>query len=100
MNTKEIHVHTNIKTCPTDALNDYVGMINVIAKEQRAVVHTTQIAILSDVWWYLDNGVRIFIHNNGKVLEVKEGMDGTNKDIRRGHNIMRLLLGHCFGDIC
>lgn len=57
-------------------------------------IHTTSIANIS--FDLLDLGYRIFLHRNNKVLECKPGMDGTERDIRYEHNILRLIMGHTF----
>ena len=45
----------------------------------------------------LERGYRIYLVKDAKVLEVYPGMDNfSNKDIRFGHNLRRLLLGGFF----
>ena len=61
---------------------------------------TTQVSLLRNAWDYIAQGKRVFIHNGSEVLEVEEHMKGTEKDIRIGNDLSRLLLGGTFGEIC
>ena len=58
------------------------------------IIHTTALTMLS--FDLLDLGYRIFLHENNKVLECKPGMDGTEKDVRRVHNILRMVVAGVF----
>lgn len=58
------------------------------------VIHTTALTMLS--FDLLDLGYRIFLHENNKVLECKPGMDGTEKDVRKVHNILRMVVAGVF----
>ena len=57
-------------------------------------IHTTSLANIT--FDLLDLGYRIFLHRNNKILECRPGMDGTEKDIRREHNIFRLIRAKIF----
>lgn len=103
---KEIHFYTNLNNTKQaseyDLDNmeiDYFSTISAIS-DDKELIKTTQLCLLRNAWDYIDIGYRVFIHNDDKVLEVKEHMSGTNKDIKRGVDISRLLLGGLFGGIC
>ena len=103
---KEIHFYTNLtneeQTSEWDLDNmlvDYYTANKAIDDPNERMVKTTQLSLLQNSWDYINRGVKVFIHNGNKVLEVKEHMDGTDKDIRVGHNIQTLLLGGTFGKI-
>lgn len=103
---KEIHFYTNLtneeQTSEKDLdtmLVDYFTSCEAIENPNVEVVKTTQIALLRNAWDYIRRGDAVFIHNGRKVLEVKEHMEGTNKDIRVGHNIQNILTGGTFGPI-
>ena len=103
---KEIHFYTNLtneeQTSEWDLdtmLVDYYTAKKAIEDPNESMVKTTQLSLLQNSWDYINRGDKVFIHNGDKVLEVKEHMDGTEKDIRTGHNIQTLLLGGTLGPI-
>lgn len=63
---------------------------------------------VNDIWTYdlahlsfdiIDMGYTIIIAYNGKFLTCYPGMDSVGKkDIRKGHNLLKLLLGGYFDD--
>ena len=59
-------------------------------------IHTTSLASIT--FDLIDLDYRIFLHRNNKVLECKPGMEGTEKEIRREHNIFKLIRVHVFDD--
>ncbi len=63
-------------------------------KQGRDRINTTSLASIT--FDLLDLGYRIFLHRNNKVLECKPGMGGTEKEIRKGHNLLKLIIGHVF----
>lgn len=63
------------------------------------MIHTTAISVLSSFSWLLDNGYKIYLHENSKEFEIKEGnVEATDKEIRKGHNIMRMWIAGVFED--
>ena len=58
------------------------------------IIHTTALTMLS--FDLLDSNYRIYLHENNKVLECKPGMEGTEKDIRKAHNILRIVVADVF----
>jgi hypothetical protein len=93
---KEIHFYMDFPFDPVHTFKTYDGTKYAIEKG-REIINTTSIANIS--FDLLDLGYRIFVHRNGRVLECKLGsMDGTEKEIRRGHNLLRLILGHTFDE--
>ena len=106
-NMKEIHFYTNLtneeQTSEKDLDTmcvDYVTTKEAIRDADTGVVRTTQLSFLRNAWDYIAAGHEVYIHNGNEVLQVKEHMKGTDKDIRIGHDISRLLIGGTFGDIC
>jgi len=104
---KEIHFYTNLtneeQTSEWDLDTmcvDYYATNEAINNPDEEIVKTTQLSFLRNSWDYINQGWKVFIHNVDKVLEVKEHMDGTDKDIRPGHNILTLLIGGTFGELC
>ena len=103
---KEIHFYTNLtneeQTSEWDLDTmcvDYYTSNQAIEDPDEKIVKTTQLSLLVNAWDYINRGDRVFIHNGSSILEVKEHMEGTNKDIRTGHNIHTLLIGGTFGKI-
>ena len=103
---KEIHFYTNltneVQTSEWDLdtmFVDYFTTNEAIEVSNEKIIKTTQLSFLKNAWDYINRGHRVFIHNGDKVLEVKEHMEGTDKDIRYGHNIETLLIGGTFGSI-
>jgi hypothetical protein len=92
---KEIHFY---KDYPYDVPNDVLLITHNGTKwaveNSVKVIHTTALTMLS--FDLLDDGYRIFLHENDKVLECKPGMEGTEKDIRYEHNIFKLIRGRYF----
>ena len=60
------------------------------------VIHTVALTLLS--FDLLDSNYKIYLHENNRVLECKPGMDGTEKDIRRAHNILKIVVADVFDD--
>jgi hypothetical protein len=66
-------------------------------KQGRDRINTTSLANIT--FDLLDIDYRIFVHRNGRVLECKLGsMDGTEKEIRKAHNLLKLIMGHVFDE--
>lgn len=103
---KEIHFYTNLtneeQTSEWDLDTmcvDYYTTDKAINDPDERIVKTTQLSFLRNSWDYINGGDKVFIHNGNKVLEVKDHMEGTSKDILYGHNIQTLLIGGTFGPI-
>ena len=106
MNMKAIHFFTNLTNDEQVNENwldtmcvDYFTTNEAINDPKVERVRTTQLSFLRNSWDYIDKGWRVFIHNGEQVLEVKEHMTGTDKDIRKGHDLYKLLIGGTFGEI-
>jgi hypothetical protein len=58
-------------------------------------IHTTSLVDLS--FELIDKGYDIFVVKNGRTLHCYPGMNSVgNKDIRYGHNLMKLVVGGYF----
>ena len=92
---KEIHFYLDINYMHIkDCYHAYDETDDAINNNEK-IIHTTSIANIS--FDLLDFEYRIFVHRNGRVLECKLGsMDGTEKEIRKAHNILKLIMGHVF----
>lgn len=93
---KEIHFYMDFRYNHVHSFKTYDGTKYAIEKGVE-IIHTTSIANIS--FDLLDLGYRIFVHRNGRVLECKLGsMDGTEKEIRKAHNLLKLIMGHVFDE--
>lgn len=93
---KEIHFYLDAPYDPARTFHTYDGTNDAI-KKGREIIHTTSIANIS--FDLLDLGYRIFVHRNGRALECKLGsMDGTEKEIRKAHNLLKFIMGHVFDE--
>lgn len=105
---KEIHFYTNLtnedQTSDWDLETmcvDYCASNEAIENPDERIVKTTQLCLLRNAWDYIDRGDRVFIHNGDEVFEVLEGKyENTDKEIRRGMDMSRLLIGGTFGELC
>lgn len=105
---KEIHFYTNLtnedQTSEWDLDTmcvDYCTSNEAIENPDERIVKTTQLCLLRNAWDYISRGDRVFIHNGNEVFEVLEGKyENTDKEIRRGMDMSRLLLGGTFGELC
>lgn len=92
---KEIHFHKDYPINGMRGLYVTHNQTKDAIKRKEHIIHTTSLTNLS--FDLLDDGYRIYLHENGKVLECKLGsMEGTNKEIRRAHNILRLVVAEVF----
>lgn len=65
-------------------------------KKENPNIHTYAITAL-DFSWLLDKGYKIFLHENGKCGELREGTtELTDKELRKGHNINTIWIGGGF----
>lgn len=92
---KEIHFY---KDYPYDVPNDVLLITHNGTKwaveNSVKVIHTTALTVLS--FDLIDDGYKIYLHENNRVLECRPGMDGTEKDVRRVHNILRMVVAGVF----
>lgn len=86
---KEIHLHLTLDDVPLETKWSYLATHEVMSfPEIYPIVHTTQTHFLR--WEYAE---RLFVHAYGKVHEITLGKcEGTNREIREGHNIEKMLL--------
>lgn len=98
---KEIHFYLDKSYCDNPhAICELVETYDETETQidsKKEEIHTTSIANIS--FDLLDLGYRIFVHRNGQILECKLGsMDGTEKEIRKAHNLLKLIMGHVFDE--
>lgn len=104
---KELHFFTNLSNTEQTSewdldtmCVDYTTTQFMIDNPEIERVKTTQLSFLINVWDYIENNYKIFIHNGVEVFEVREHMiTKYGKEIRKGHNILKLLLAGDFGKI-
>lgn len=67
-------------------------------KRENPTIHTYAISAL-DMTGLLDRGYKIFLHENGRVGELRLGATSlTDKELRIGHNAARIWIGGGFED--
>lgn len=105
---KEIHFFTNLNNSEQTSewdldtmCIDYAITQFMIEQPKIEKVKTTQLSFLINAWDYIDKGYKVYIHNGAEVFEVREHMENvcSGKDIQKGYNILKLLLGGEFGKI-
>lgn len=104
---RELHFYTNLcneeqtSEWDLDTMQvDFVNARKAIYEGNERIVKTTVLTFLGDTWDLIDDGWRVFIHNDNVVMEIKEGMVTPNgKEIRRGHNLHRMLVASALGEI-
>ena len=87
---KEIHFYKDVSYTinPNEVYTTHNGTKRAIDNNVKCI-HTTSLSNIS--FDLLDKNYRIFLHENGRTLECKPGMDGTEKDVRKAHNIFRMI---------
>lgn len=81
---KEIHLW--LDNAPDYAHTTFLATDEAL--NTKDIVHTTQTHFLN--WSY---GVKLFVHVDDEVHEITIGRcDGTNREIRYGHNIEKMLI--------
>lgn len=67
-------------------------------EKNEAFIETTALSVL-DFSYLLDKGYNIYLHENGRAFQLKEGnVEATDKEISRHHNILKLWIGGAFND--
>lgn len=94
---KEIHFYKDYPyIVPEEILYITHNGTKLAIQASVKVIHTTALTMLS--FDLLDNGYRIFLHENERVLECKPGMDGTEREVRRAHNILKMVVAGVFDE--
>ena len=96
---KEIHFYLNLTNNDkrSDMLYTFLDTKTAIENNQTEI-HTTSIANLGFAY-LLDAEYRIYAHKDGKVLELSVGMKNiSGRDIRKSHNMERILRSGFFDD--
>jgi hypothetical protein len=96
---KEIHFYKDPNyEDDIDMYHTHNGTIRVL-EDHDEIIHTTAISVLCSFSWLLEEGYKIYLHENGKEFEIKEGsIEATDKEIRKGHNIMKMWIAGAFKD--
>lgn len=90
MEDKETHIWLDMPTVEK-FYNNYLDTLEAIDRGER-IINTTQTHFCR--WSF---GRKLFVHVNGEIHELTIGKcEGTDKNIREGHNMEKLLLGHHF----
>ena len=83
----------------TDCITCFKDLCDAVDRGQE-VIYTTQLSYLIDTWGLIDRGYRVFTVLDGNIKEMYEHTPDVEKDLRRGHNVERLLLGGAiYGDV-
>ena len=87
-NPQVYEVHLYLDDDPMFALTTFVETQKAFSDLRTSELHTTIPHFLS--WKY---GQRLFVHVNNGVHEISLGQcEGTNREIREGHNIEKMLI--------
>lgn len=101
---KEIHFHKDGKDFPIEEFNYYgyyhvnhISTMEAIKNGDDLIITTALTAL--NFHSLLDKDYKIFLHENGRVGEVYEGVtELTDKELRKGHDIARIWIGGGFYD--
>jgi len=93
---KEMHIYMSepkdVACCVS--YNSVLRALNFL----EPIIHTTQTHFCSNRVIY-DYGYTLYIHSeDGKIVKIdKNGTDATNRELREGHNLEKMLLAGEFG---
>lgn len=100
---KDIHFYKDLK--PYFKYPDEWGGIYLTHNETLNAINNNHIKIHTfalstlDFDWLLDLGYGIYLHENNKSLKIQEGsFVATDKEIRKGYNILKMWLAGVFDD--
>lgn len=83
----------------TNCIICFEDLCDAIDRSQE-VIYTTQLSYLINAWSLIDMGYRVFTVLFGDIKEIYEHTPDLKMDLRRGHNVERLLLGGAiYGDV-
>ena len=94
---KEIHFYKDIESVPDGKkiYHTHNGTMEVI-KYNNTPIHSTAISAL-DFAYLLDKEYDIYLHENMKSFQIKEGnVIAIDKEIRKAHDIRRIWIGGGF----
>ena len=92
---KEIHFYEDETSLRSAPIYDFTTEATRKAINNRDdKIHTTQMALLS--FSLVDKGYDIWLHKNGKKVQIKEHMPEIEKDLRKVHNLFRLWIAGTF----
>ena len=95
----EVHFYYDIYSLQEKAFPIYYthkSTIDNIDNNEFNVIHSTAISAVNYAW---DKGCKIFLHENNRFFEIHEGItEGTDKELRKGHNIERIWISGIFKD--
>ena len=94
---KTIHFYKDNMSVPpyTEIYCSHNWAVDMIKLDEDEI-HTYALSAL-DFSWLLSRGYKIYLHENNKSFEIKEGIcEGCDKEITRSHNILKLWVGGAF----
>lgn len=94
---KEVHFYYDTISFinnPIIIFSTHKATIESIDSELFTKIHSTALSAVNYAW---DKGCRIFLHENNRFFEVHEGITkGTDKELRKGHNIEKIWIAGGF----
>ena len=101
---KEIYFLTDGITVNNVQMLDKCLVCNTYASTEEAIENRVDKIASSSLihmsFDLIDIGYHIFLVQGNKKVEIEPGMNMPNgKEIRRGHNICKLFLAHCFDEL-
>jgi hypothetical protein len=98
MYNKEIHFYKDIVSIPEGWVYHTHNETMEVVKLNKSIIYTTAISAL-DFAYLLDCRYDIYLHENNKSFQIKEGnVVATDKEIRKAHDIRKLWIGGGFNN--
>ena len=101
METKVIHFYIDKISVADNLWNDIILTHNeTMGKIKEGYFHIDTLAISALYFGdLLDKGYNVYLHENNKMMEIKEGnIVATDKVIRKSHDVRKLWIGGTFND--
>lgn len=101
METKVIHFYIDKISVDDNLWDDIILTHNeTMEKIKEGYFHIDTLAISALYFGdLLDKGYNVYLHENNKMMEIKEGnIVATDKVIRKGHDVRKLWIAGTFND--